>query len=84
MSGRLCFGTFFTLLCYNKKDWDKKRKPAVTNRILYAALLDIADKRSPANHHVNIANSKYPDTEHDETGRQPFSDERTRIGRCLA
>ncbi|MDR2568935.1 MAG: hypothetical protein LBD23_01390 [Oscillospiraceae bacterium] len=42
----LCFGTFFTLLCGNRKDWDKGTKPEVSNRILYFALLDIVDKHS--------------------------------------
>jgi tetratricopeptide (TPR) repeat protein len=42
----LCFGTFFTLLCGNRKDWDKKSKPEVSNRVLYFALLDIVNKHS--------------------------------------
>lgn len=47
----LCFGTFFTLLSCNKKDWDKSRKPQVSNRLLYAALWDIADKgENPTRH----------------------------------
>lgn len=51
----LCFGTFFTLLCGNKKDWDKTRKSKVSNRILYAALLDIVDKQAKPTAHVDAA-----------------------------
>ncbi|MCL2053356.1 MAG: hypothetical protein FWG90_02790 [Oscillospiraceae bacterium] len=54
----LCFGTFFTLLCGNKKDWDKLRKLEVPNRVLYFALLDIVDKHSSApDFNVNKAKS---------------------------
>lgn len=53
----LCFGTFFSLICGNKKDWDKKRKPAVSNRVLYFALLDIVDKQRNPKHHTNLASS---------------------------
>lgn len=51
----LCFGTFFTLLCGNKKDWDKPRKPEVSNWVLYAALLDIVDKNVKSIFHVDAA-----------------------------
>lgn len=51
----LCFGTFFTLLCGNKKDWDKLRKPKIPNRVLYAALLDIVDKQKKPTFHVDDA-----------------------------
>ena len=51
----LCFGTFFTLLCGNKKDWDKPKKPEVSNRVLYAALLDIVDKQTKPTFHVDKA-----------------------------
>ena len=57
----LCFGTFFTLLCGNKKDWDKPRKPSVSNSLLYAALWDIADKTSNPTRHVNAAKSNGKD-----------------------
>lgn len=57
----LCFGTFFTLLCGNKKDWDKSRKPKVPNRILYAALLDIVDKKAKPKFHVDDAKSSNKD-----------------------
>lgn len=53
----LCFGTFFTLLCGNKKDWDKPKKPEISNRVLYAALLDIVDKKTKSTYHVDVAKS---------------------------
>ena len=55
----LCFGTFFTLLCGNKKDWDKPRKGEVSNRVLYFALLDIvAKQQNNTNHYVNKTKNK--------------------------
>lgn len=51
----LCFGTFFSLLCGNKKDWDKIRKPAVSNRVLYFALYDIVDRQKNPRLHVERA-----------------------------
>lgn len=57
----LCFGTFFTLLCGNKKEWDKPRKSEVSNRILYAALLDIVDKNPNPTIHVDAAKSNKKD-----------------------
>jgi len=51
----LCFGTFFTLLIANKKDWNKDRRPEVSNRVLYAALFDIVDKHADADFHVKKA-----------------------------
>lgn len=53
----LCFGTFFSLICGNKKDWDKKRKPTVSNRVLYFALLDIIDQQKNSNHYTQKATS---------------------------
>jgi len=53
----LCFGTFFTLLCGNKKDWDKSRRPEVSNRVLYFALLDIVDKQLNSAHYVDKSKS---------------------------
>jgi len=54
----LCFGAFFTLLCGNRKDWHKKRHPEVSNRMLYFALLDIADPHmSISKYHTNKASS---------------------------
>lgn len=57
----LCFGTFFTLLCGNKKDWDKSKKPIVSNRILYAALWDIVDKQKTSTFYVDRAKSNAKD-----------------------
>ena len=53
----LCFGTVFTLLCGNRKNWDKMGKPDVSNRVLYFALLDIIDKHANPSYHLDKAKS---------------------------
>jgi hypothetical protein len=45
------------LLCGNKRDWDKKKKCEVSNRVLYFALLDIVDKQTNPHHYAEKAKS---------------------------